>query len=106
MEQIATNKEVVANATKKEVSFWNKPSTRLFILIGIILVTVWYFTEWEPKQACESEVRYYPATESRPAYKSDYVDLPAIPGVSEYYSYDGQKFKTREEAISYCANNN
>lgn len=101
MEQIATNKTAEAVTTKKEVTFWNKPSTRIFILIGVILAAVWYFTEWKPSQDCISEVRFFP--ELQPVPSNDRLGLPARSGMSEYYSYDGEQFKTREEAISYCA---
>ena len=104
MEQSATNKVVEATPVKKEITFWNKPSTRLLILIGIIFIIVYYFTKWVPMQECKDKVIYQPAVESLPPTNEN--PFSGRQGFSEHYSFAGQKFKSLDEAVSYCARNN
>ena len=101
MEQIDTNKELVTAVTNREVTFWNKPSTRIFILIGIILAGVWYFTEWVPRQECVKKTMYHPAGSGLGIFGND-------KSTEGYYTYQGSgtsNFKTQEEAVSHCAQN-
>lgn len=104
MEQNDTNKESVATTIKKEISFWDRPSTRVLIFIGIILVGLWYFTKWIPRQNCAGEVRFVPATDSRTPNAANPRDRGEV-GLAEHYLYNNQKFATKGEAISYCTSN-
>lgn len=104
MEQTATNKGTEVTPFKKEIPFWNKPSTRLFILVSIIFGIVLYFTKWIPMQECKDKVIYQPAVDSlAPTSENPFSGRQ---GVSEHYSFSGQKFKSLDEAVSYCARNN
>jgi len=100
MEQNDTIKESEAITIKKEIPFWNRPSTGFLILIGIILIAIW----WMPRQECAGEVRFVPATESRAPNAANPRDRGEV-GLAEHYLYNNQKFATKNEAISYCASN-
>jgi hypothetical protein len=103
MEQIDTNKEAVATTLKKEIAFWNKPSTRVFIFIGIVLMVVGYFTHWLPREKCITEISYIPATETVAPIEG--YAFSGKQGKSEHYSYQMRDFKTKGEALSYCLSN-
>lgn len=89
----------------KVVPFWDKPSTRICILLGLILVIAIYFGYKNSdyaysKQICESSVRYVPAGES---YGSRF-GLESETSTVNVYRYDFRSFETKREAVAYCIN--
>ena len=81
---------------KKEISFWNRSSTRLLSLLTFIVVPILIYSFWwVPRQECVSKISYRPAG-------TDMSIAQLSTNTEGYYSYKGRKFKERNEAVSYC----
>ena len=100
MEQNDTNSIVGVTHFKKEIPYWNRPSTGLLYLVLIVVAILIYNIWWTPRQECSNQVDYHPMGTER----ADGVAYGAPKSFNQesYYSYGYKKFKSKREAINYC----